>query len=383
MAMRNELIANHELNHCRFAEFKDPFKMFGDTKLNKEMNLLYETVGMGKSTKAKLNEGYADTMAAMQLLKAYNSNQESKNTLYRFVALRQEDAIRNEHVGGYYQYSDVANSLRMLLSEDGLKRLDKIPATDQGALESYALELANKGVLMGMAKRYQNGTLERLPAFRPSAEYLVRNVLDSYPDEFDRKGFKWELFKGTGANIYGGGENNLNYKLATYHVSEMEKDGSLSKFKAVLKDFTALRVPRNNATPKEVDEFFDKLDDGKKKILNYTYVLHDKIQSKGFIKDFTGIDFDNQKFASNFKKQLSSYKLSDVSNVINEKGEFDTKKVEQALDKIKASVSESTRKQNIVISQKFLNDMEKINKLEKDFNNQSIPGKEIKTTLKR
>lgn len=382
-AMRNELIANHELNHCRFAEFKDPFKMFGNTKLNKEMNLLYETVGMGEGVKAKLNEGYADTMAAMQLLKAYNSNQESKNTLYRFVALRQEDALKMESFGLKSQYSDVENSLKMLLSEEGLKRLEKIPATDQGALESYALELANKGLLMGLVKRYQNGNLERLPAFRPSAEYLVRNILDTYPNEFDRKGFKWELFKDTGANIYGGGENNLSYKLATYHISEMEKDGSLSKFKAVLKDFTALRIPGNNATPKEVDEFFDKLDDGKKKILDYTYVLNDKIQSKGFIKNFTGIDFDNQKFASNFKKQLSSYRLSDVSNVINEKGQVDNKKVEQALDKIKASLSESTGKQNLEISQKFLADMEKINKLQKDFNNQAMLGSETKTTLKR
>lgn len=149
--LSREFILLHETSHCQFETMDEVFLIKGNPKLQKEVNYYFKhTYGslMSDSAYLMLNENFADTYAAVQLLKIYGDNLDVKSVIHQTSLERQDNDLSSAMTGridSHYTHF----SLHEVLTKENM---DKIKATsDPAQLRQIALEISNKGTFTVLA----------------------------------------------------------------------------------------------------------------------------------------------------------------------------------------------------------------------------------------
>lgn len=143
--LSREFLLLHETSHCEFETMNEVFVIKGNPQLQKEVNYYFKhTYGslMSDSPYIMLNENFADTYAAVQLIKLYGDTKDVKSVINQTSLERQDQDLSNAMTGrldSHYTHF----SLHELLTKENI---DKIKTTsDPTQLRQLALEIANKG----------------------------------------------------------------------------------------------------------------------------------------------------------------------------------------------------------------------------------------------
>lgn len=143
----------HEGSHCLFSTFSYPILINDNEVLEKNMNFLFKLGAASYSSENKLiknnslyqllNENFADSFAAINLIKQYGKNSDVINMLHRIATQRYEQALVIET-----KMSLLAHDTHFALNEIlQLETIDKIMnMEDYNLLKILALEIANRSV---------------------------------------------------------------------------------------------------------------------------------------------------------------------------------------------------------------------------------------------
>lgn len=172
----NKFAALHEHHHCEFTNMNEPVRAFGkDAQFNKNLNfLLKDQMGMPSqaSYMSVLNENYADTGAALSLIKEYGANNPDLDYVLK--------ALKTQRHSTYFsnpQESHITHfSLDQIFSPEVRNKLDTIK--DAQEFQNLALDISNKGVQQIFAEQPQfaNRVLSGQYIF-DSTELVVRKEI--------------------------------------------------------------------------------------------------------------------------------------------------------------------------------------------------------------
>lgn len=216
-SLNNELIARHEISHCRFSDFANPYILSEDTKLNHQLNQLWGT-STDNVIRGKINENFADTLAAMQMLKDYPT-QDTKNMIYKHIALREATSIKEIDMNEISTYSDVYKSLKLLMTKEGLEKLDKINVNDGASMEKYALELANTATRISLSEMNKDKREMLFGSHGLESSKALGNVLfENNPTAFDKSN---SLNLGNHKNLFVH-QDSIVHEAAKFYLDELK-----------------------------------------------------------------------------------------------------------------------------------------------------------------
>ena len=165
---QREFIALHEASHCEFSTIENPIRdsLNNSVEFTKQLNYemknrftYIEKNAKGKNAKyygyiMGLHETFADTLAAIGMIKSYNSNEslqqgqitnnDLNHVLQSVIAQREANYI--ERVGKNIIPDDhfSQESLKELLKPENLKKLSSLNTNDE--IKEFALNLSNNGI---------------------------------------------------------------------------------------------------------------------------------------------------------------------------------------------------------------------------------------------
>ena len=136
----------HESSHCEFLNMNNVF-LLPNKELEKKVNYYFKYMQDSQqmsSLYTLLNENFADTYAAIQLIKIYGNNNSTLNVLNNFTTIRetlkfsafeQQDKIDSHFTDG---------SLENILKSENLKQIEITTSPEQ--LKELALTIANEQI---------------------------------------------------------------------------------------------------------------------------------------------------------------------------------------------------------------------------------------------
>lgn len=164
--LRNEFVLGHEVSHCGFPNIKDPFRIKGHSALSAQLNKVYADTaqrtikssnGFGEAVPVHgladaLNESFADTTSAINLLKKYNGSDEVKVFLQKISAERElnnqiTSPLDKELIDAY----DLGAATKNVLKPENLQRILSTDNPDE--LRDIAIELSNNSLMTSLAKK--------------------------------------------------------------------------------------------------------------------------------------------------------------------------------------------------------------------------------------
>lgn len=150
-----QFIALHEQFHCEFTTIENPIVIFGESEsFNKKINyLLKDQVSAAFFKKVSyidtLNENFADTSAALALVKQYGADNPDLNYVLKALTTQRHDA----YFANDYDTHASHFSLESALSKDNLEKLKN--ANDNATFKQLSLNIANYGVQQIMSHKPQ------------------------------------------------------------------------------------------------------------------------------------------------------------------------------------------------------------------------------------
>lgn len=139
-----KFVALHEQHHCEFTNLNEPIIAFTkNPEFNKSINFMLKDQ-LGTASQASyislLNENYADTGAALSLMKEYGINNPDVDYVLK--------ALTTQRHSTYFSHPQESHtthfSLEQVFSFDVKNNLDNIK--DAQSFQNLALEISNKGV---------------------------------------------------------------------------------------------------------------------------------------------------------------------------------------------------------------------------------------------
>lgn len=135
----------HEASHCEFSKTKDVFLIKDNPQLQKEVNYyLKHAWGTDQidSPYSLLNENFADTYAAVQILKIYGATSDVKKVLNNML-LERQDMDLSYSVGGKVDSHYTHFSLAELLKKENMEDIKNTSKPEE--LKTLALKISNQG----------------------------------------------------------------------------------------------------------------------------------------------------------------------------------------------------------------------------------------------
>lgn len=164
--LRNEFVLGHEVAHCGFPNIKDPFRIKGNPDLSAQLNKVYADTaqraikssnGFGEAVPIHgladaLNEAFADTTSAINLLKKYNGSDNIKVFLKKISAERElnnqiTSPLDKELIDAY----DLGAATKNVLKPENLERV--LSTNNHNELREIAIEIANNALMTSLAKK--------------------------------------------------------------------------------------------------------------------------------------------------------------------------------------------------------------------------------------
>ncbi len=148
--LHTEFVLLHEMSHCQLYGIDSPFRS-SDPIIQELMNKYYQfsenQIGLNDNPIASpyyvLHENFADTMAAIQLLKNHGPTKDVLTTLQKIQVSRSEVAVSSKEEYGFDPHNSNF-SLEELLTKDIIKKVLK--TNSQQEIIEIALNIANKGM---------------------------------------------------------------------------------------------------------------------------------------------------------------------------------------------------------------------------------------------
>lgn len=148
--LQTEFVLIHEMSHCKLYGIASPFRS-SDPIVQELMNKYYQyadnQIGLNDKPVASpyyvLHENFADTMAAIQLLRNHGPTKDVLTTLQKIQISRSELAVSGKEEYGFDSHHSNF-SLEELLTKDNIKKVLK--TDNQQELIEIALNIANKGM---------------------------------------------------------------------------------------------------------------------------------------------------------------------------------------------------------------------------------------------
>lgn len=150
-----QFIALHEQFHCEFTTIENPIIIPNESdSFNKKINyLLKDQMSAAFFKKVSyidtLNENFADTSAALALVKQYGANDPDLNYVLKALTTQRHDA----YFASDYDTHASHFSLEAALSQDNLEKLKN--ANDNSTFKELSLNIANYGVQQIMSHKPQ------------------------------------------------------------------------------------------------------------------------------------------------------------------------------------------------------------------------------------
>jgi hypothetical protein len=226
-----ELITLHEASHCEFSKIEKPFIIKGNSELQEKVNFTYTNSGgyyvvengvnkVYTCVHQILNETFADTYGAMQLIKSHGATPDVLNTLSKFDLQRHEQGFITRAKMGVEEH-DTHFSLAELLKPENIERVVK--SNNPQELKQMALELSNAS----LGNLLVNTTMAK-PLSTDTITSGVINIISAMKSQEEslQKGNTQET---TGFNQFTTAENSLIFKIATGVIKEI-KDNKIAGY---------------------------------------------------------------------------------------------------------------------------------------------------------
>lgn len=151
-----KIMVLHEASHCEFSNFEEPILVKGMPKLQKSFNYLYRNSSFSLSNFSHtgseqrnssiyqlLNENFADSYAAIQIIKLYGAKPEVLNMLLRFKVQRHEQSLLFSRTVGLESH-DSHFALEEILLPETIQKI--LTINNANELKLLALEIANNSI---------------------------------------------------------------------------------------------------------------------------------------------------------------------------------------------------------------------------------------------
>lgn len=304
--LHNELVARHEVSHCRFNDFEHPLILSSNPELNKKMNMILVGDSNSKLIK-RVNESFADSLAAIQMLNA-NPTKDVKNMIMKHAAMRETTDLKESSGAELHEHNDTHKALKILISEEGLQKIAKIGKNDSRAMESLALETANRAVRSSLAElnEHQRGFLfNTFASERSAAGSLGKVILDENK----------QMFSGTSnvkllgyINLYDR-EDSLNLKAAKKYISSIKNSSDYTSMREIL-----LKVGNGTVTHDEEVKYVKLTEKFQDKYVQYTkdiLGMQPIDVANQLIMEFNGKQLKNELESVDFNKQAIEAKIDE------------------------------------------------------------------------
>lgn len=119
---QKELIARHELNHCRFNDLQETLFLTGDKEINSKINELASSNNKNKLS-MRVNEGFVETLAVIQMLKQDDSSN-FKNFIEKHTIMRESGRLAFLDQKSQV-HTDIPIALKILMQDENLNKIKK------------------------------------------------------------------------------------------------------------------------------------------------------------------------------------------------------------------------------------------------------------------
>lgn len=223
--MMSEFAIIHEASHCNLYSNAKPF-ISSDKTVEANLNKYFrysssfiEGDSVNQSIYYTLHENYADTLAAMEMIRTYGGSNEVLSVLNKIAAQRDDVAVTYSQKG--FEAHSTGISLAKVLNPEMVSKIMLAPnATD---LQQMALEIANSSTAEVIATYGDVSKIAGIENLYTGASTLTSRMIYS----------KYAGKSSPTSNIDLNMESNELFQLAKSSMSELEKNfkDDFSKFK--------------------------------------------------------------------------------------------------------------------------------------------------------
>ena len=177
--LSNNFYLYHEINHCNFSNKKEIFLIDGQPELQKKVNYYFMNMSgshLNDSLTEIMHENFADTMAAIQLIKTHGYNQATSSLLNKIAIERYETGFNYINSENRIESHNTYLSLKEILKTENIDFI--IKESDNNKLELFAQKIANKSVYT-----------------------LANTYIEQFDSLFDYSNFKESMFKSVHYNL--------------------------------------------------------------------------------------------------------------------------------------------------------------------------------------
>lgn len=229
----NEFIIRHEISHCRFTDYAQPFVVSKNKVNNDFMNsfLLNSGAVTSSSAVSMISEAYADSLAAIQMMVKYGVNNKTLNQLLSKVHTFRETIAIDESDRAVLNSHDLHDSIKLLLTKEYKEKISKITQVDSSLMEEMALEVSNKALVFKLSHldKYDQRLIFSLDNIQKAAIDMVSlEVFKENVGDFKR-GIVFESVNSKINNAEG-----LLKDIVQEYIEEMKKTDRYEKYKEAL-----------------------------------------------------------------------------------------------------------------------------------------------------
>lgn len=282
---QKELIARHELNHCRFNDLQETLFLTGDKEINSKINELASSNNKNKLS-MRVNEGFVETLAVIQMLKQDDSSK-FKEFIEKHTIMRESGRLAFLDQKSQV-HTDIPIALKILMQDENLNKIKKINPENSEEMEKMALKVANQATRYSLAQMSVNERKEIYSSVVEGVTTSLNGVLATV-----LKGYAKEQFGATKVanfeSLYDdtSNEKGVTRKAADKYINELSRENP-QEINKMLQDMTALgEVKRSQEQVKEHSKkFIEKINSNPEKyfgkgIIGVLDKLEDDIQKIG------------------------------------------------------------------------------------------------------
>lgn len=229
----NEFVTRHEISHCRFNDYANPLVVSKDSKLNSVANAVLRDTPtiVGAPISQMVDESYADSLAAIQMLVKYGVNDTKVNSILAKVHTNRESIAIDDHDLAAESVHDTHHGLKLILTKEYKDRISKLSSNDGPEMEKMALEVANKALVYKITQfdDYQSGLIFNIDNVKKAtSDNIALQIYKESPQDFKRG-----LLGNVISTKIGSSETAIT-EIAKERIAEMKKEGTYDAYKQAL-----------------------------------------------------------------------------------------------------------------------------------------------------
>lgn len=290
---QKELIARHELNHCRFNDLQETLFLTGDKETNSKINELASSNNKNKLS-MRVNEGFVESLAVIQMLKQ-EDNPNFKNFIEKHTIMRESGRLafldQKTQV-----HTDIPIALKILMQDENLDKIKKINPDNSEEMENLALKVANQATRYSLAQMSVNERKEIYGSVVEGVTTSLNGVLTTV-----LKGYAKEQFGATKLanfeSLYDdtSNEKGITRKAADKYINELSRENP-QEISNMLKDMTNLGEVKRNQ---------NQVKDHSKKFIEKINSDPEKYFGKGTVGVLDKLEHDIHKIGLSSKNEMS------------------------------------------------------------------------------